>query len=175
MRKELIGIILVFLVLFTLISLLSYSPADPSINHAMAAHKINNLFGFVGAHLASLEWSLEEVAKRLDKFPNMSVDLSRMSNIELHALRNREKTRDFFIKYQDRLLYATDSSINPTKDPERLKNNMHNRWLREWKFYVTDDKITLRGFGELNGLKLPREVIDKIYLTNALKILKMPR
>jgi predicted TIM-barrel fold metal-dependent hydrolase len=130
---------------------------------------------FVGAHLASLEWSLDELAKRLDKFPNMSVDLSRMSNIELHALRNREKTRDFFIKYQDRLLYATDSAINPTKDPERLKNGMHNRWLREWKFYVTDDKITLRGFGDLNGLKLPREVIDKIYLTNALKILKMPQ
>ena len=51
---------------------------------------------FVGAHLASLEWSLDELAKRLDKFPNMSVDLSRMSNLKLHTLNNRKKIRDFF-------------------------------------------------------------------------------
>ena len=48
---------------------------------------------FVGAHLASLEWSLDELAKRLDKFPNMRVDLSRMSNLKLHTLKNRQKTQ----------------------------------------------------------------------------------
>ncbi|MFO7972821.1 MAG: DNA translocase FtsK 4TM domain-containing protein, partial [Desulfobacterales bacterium] len=37
MRKEIIGISLFFLVIFTLISLLSYSPADPSINHATSS------------------------------------------------------------------------------------------------------------------------------------------
>jgi GH18 family chitinase len=123
---------------------------------------------FVGAHLGSLEWSLDELAKRLDKFPNMRVDLSRLSHLMLHTLKNRQKTRDFFIKYQDRLLYATDTGINPTTDPEQLKNRIHDRWVREWKFYVSDEQINLRRFGELRGLKLPREVIDKIYLKNAL-------
>jgi S-DNA-T family DNA segregation ATPase FtsK/SpoIIIE len=52
MRKEIYGIILFFLVIFTLISLLSYSPADPSINNARAAGQIHNLFGIVGAHVA---------------------------------------------------------------------------------------------------------------------------
>jgi GH18 family chitinase/predicted TIM-barrel fold metal-dependent hydrolase len=130
---------------------------------------------FVGAHLASLEWSLDELAKRLDKFPNMSVDLSRMSNLQLHTLNNRQKTREFFIKYQDRLLYATDTGINATDDPERLKKRVHDRWVREWKFFVSDESMDLRGFGEFSGLKLPREVIDKIYLTNALKILGLPK
>lgn len=52
MRKEIIGILLFFLVIFSLISLVSYSPADPSIHHARPAGPIHNLFGLVGAHLA---------------------------------------------------------------------------------------------------------------------------
>ncbi len=54
MRKEIYGIILFFLVIFTLISLLSYSPADPSINNARAAGQIHNLFGVFGAHVAGM-------------------------------------------------------------------------------------------------------------------------
>ena len=54
MRKEIFGIILFFLVIFTLISLLSYSPGDPSINNARAAGRIHNLFGLVGAHVSGL-------------------------------------------------------------------------------------------------------------------------
>jgi S-DNA-T family DNA segregation ATPase FtsK/SpoIIIE len=54
MRKEIYGIILFFLVIFTLISILSYSPADPSINNARAAGPIHNLFGVVGAHVSGL-------------------------------------------------------------------------------------------------------------------------
>lgn len=41
---------------------------------------------FIGAHLGSLEWSLDELAKRLDRFPNMAVDLARMSNLQHHAM-----------------------------------------------------------------------------------------
>ena len=54
MRKEIYGIILFFMVIFTLISLLSYSPGDPSINNARAAGQIHNLFGVVGAHVSGL-------------------------------------------------------------------------------------------------------------------------
>ena len=54
MRKEIFGICLFFLVIFTLISLLSFSPADPSIHHAREAGRIHNLFGLVGAHLAGI-------------------------------------------------------------------------------------------------------------------------
>ncbi|MEW6674114.1 MAG: DNA translocase FtsK 4TM domain-containing protein [Thermodesulfobacteriota bacterium] len=54
MRKEIIGICLFFLVVFSLISLLSFSPLDPSVNNARAGGPIHNLFGLVGAHLAGL-------------------------------------------------------------------------------------------------------------------------
>ncbi|MDP2643691.1 MAG: DNA translocase FtsK 4TM domain-containing protein [Desulfobacterales bacterium] len=54
MRKEIIGILLVFVVVFILISLLSYSPFDPSIHNARAAGRIHNLFGVFGANLSGL-------------------------------------------------------------------------------------------------------------------------
>ncbi|EPR69562.1 putative protein-transmembrane prediction [Cyclobacterium qasimii M12-11B] len=126
---------------------------------------------FMGAHLGSLEWSLDELAKRLDKFPNMYVDLTRLSNLQFHTFNDRQKTRAFFIKYQDRLIYGTDSQINPTKDPEAFKKSIHDRWISEWKFYVTDEEIRLANFGTLSGLKLPTEVVDKIYSKNALRLL----
>ncbi len=52
MRREIVSIILIFIVIFSLGSLLSYSPNDPSIHHAGNIRDIENFFGFLGAHLA---------------------------------------------------------------------------------------------------------------------------
>ena len=54
MRKEIVGIFCFFLVIFTLISLLSFSPNDPSINNAKATGSTHNLFGLVGAHVSGI-------------------------------------------------------------------------------------------------------------------------
>ena len=54
MRKEIIGILLFFVVVFTLISLVSYSPIDPSIFNVGAKGEIHNMFGMLGSHLSGL-------------------------------------------------------------------------------------------------------------------------
>jgi hypothetical protein len=125
---------------------------------------------FIGAHLGSLEWSLDELAKRLDRFPNMAVDLARMPNLQHHALTDWQKTHDFFVRYQDRLLYATDRQVNADQDSVEMKTLVHEARLRDWQFFTTNDKMTSNGFeGEFKGLKLPRTVIDKLYFKNASK------
>jgi predicted TIM-barrel fold metal-dependent hydrolase len=133
---------------------------------------------FIGAHLGSLEWSVDELAKRLDKFPNMAVDMAeRVSHLQYQAINNWQKVHDFFIKYQDRILYGTDLRINATdivnngiKTPEDIKRHIHEVWLRHWKFFTTDEKMVVpKVDGEFKGLKLPAEVVDKIYRTNAEK------
>ena len=125
---------------------------------------------FIGCHLGSLEWSLDELATRLDKYPNMAVDLSRYANLYIHTLNDWQKTHDFFIKYQDRLIYGTDRSVNSTKNAESLKKSAHEAWFRNWIFFATDEKIPVPEIGgEITGLKLPSDVIDKIYYSNALK------
>lgn len=54
MRKEIIGILLFFLVIFSLISLLSYHQADPSIHNTGGDAAVHNLFGTLGAHVAGV-------------------------------------------------------------------------------------------------------------------------
>ncbi len=52
----------------------------------------------------------------------------------------------------------------------QFKKQAHDTWLNDWRFFTTDEKMQSPEFeGEFNGLKLPREVIDKIYRTNAEK------
>ena len=69
---------------------------------------------FVGAHLGSLEYDVERIAAFLDRFPNTFVDMAaRMSQVQYQSVRDHEKVRNFFIKYQDRLLYGTDLTLNP--------------------------------------------------------------
>jgi hypothetical protein len=126
---------------------------------------------FIGAHLGSLEWSVDELAKRLDKFPNMAVDMAaRISHLQYQAKNNWQKVHDFCIKYQDRLLYATDMVISGSESSSSVKKHAHDTWLSDWKFFTTDEKMQASEVeGEFKGLKLPREVIDKIYRTNAEK------
>jgi len=52
MRREIAGIFLFFLLIFTLMSLLSHSPEDPSFFNPTAVRKIQNLFGLLGAYLS---------------------------------------------------------------------------------------------------------------------------
>jgi predicted TIM-barrel fold metal-dependent hydrolase len=81
-----------------------------------------------------------------------------------------QKTHDFFIQYQDRLIYATDSAIGETENSSEMKKNVHESRMRDWKFFTTDGMMSSSGFdGEFRGLKLPREVVDKIYRENAEK------
>ena len=78
---------------------------------------------FVGAHLGSLEWNVDELAARLDKFPNMAVDMAaRISHLQYQSTKNWQKVHDFFIKYQDRILYATDIQVNGNESASDIKN-----------------------------------------------------
>lgn len=149
-------------------------PEFPSYEEQMAARdrmldKNLNLI-FIGCHLASLEWSVDELAAWLEKYPNTAVDMAaRMGQLFYQTRENREKVRDFFIKYQDRILYGTDI-IDSGQEKEQFQNRMHETWIKDWEYLVTDHKMTSNLIdGEFSGLKLPKEVVDKIYKGNAEK------
>jgi predicted TIM-barrel fold metal-dependent hydrolase len=146
-------------------------PEFPSYEEQMAARDRmldkNPGLVFIGCHLASLEWSVDELAAWLDKYPNAAVDMAaRMGQLFYQTRENREKVRDFFIKYQDRILYGTDI-IDRGQEKESFQNRMHETWLKDWEYLVTEHKMTSSLIdGEFNGLQLPKEVVDKIYTVN---------
>ncbi len=152
-----------------------YPSYDDQINardNFLAQHKNPRI---IGAHLGSLEYDVTELAKRLDKFPNFGVDMAaRISHLQLQSSKNREKVRDFMIKYQDRITYATDSEIETKTNFEKVENEIHNVWLNDWKYFATDAKMTSKEFkGGFEGLQLPKTVIDKIFRINAEKYLNL--
>ncbi len=124
---------------------------------------------FIGAHLGSLEWNVDELAKRLDKFPNMAVDMAaRIVHLQYQAAGNWQKVHDFMIKYQDRLLYATDGGIEANADINKAA--IHATKISDWQFFTSADTMTCADFDQkFKGLKLPKQVIDKIYRINAEK------
>jgi predicted TIM-barrel fold metal-dependent hydrolase len=134
---------------------------------------------FVGAHIGSLEWSLDEVARRFDRYPNFHVDLAaRLGHVQLHTLRNREKVRDFFIAYQDRILFGTDWSFEKSdiKDFQARSRSMYDGWNNQWRFFATDETVPAERFNiadapeSIEGLRLPRKVVDKIFHENARRV-----
>ncbi len=124
----------------------------------------------VCVHLASLEWSIEELAKRFDKYPNMAVDMAaRIEHLQLQAKDKWQEVHDFFLKYQDRIIYGTDIIITvETRNSPEKRKSVDERWRSDWIFLTTDEVMNTPEFeGDFRGLKLPREVVDKIYYGNA--------
>jgi predicted TIM-barrel fold metal-dependent hydrolase len=131
---------------------------------------------FVGAHLGSLEWSVDEMAKRFEKYPNMAVDIAaRISHLQYQSRKDRKKVRDFLIRYKDRLTYATDAAMSAEDDPEQARKSLHSRWIADWKYFVTDETMTSAQVnGDFQGLQLPRDVVDHIFYKNAVRWFGIP-
>jgi predicted TIM-barrel fold metal-dependent hydrolase len=153
-------------------------PEFPSYEEQIAARdrmleKHPNL-KFMGAHLSSLEWSVDELAAHFDRFPNATADLAeRICHIEVQAQADWQKVRDFFVKYQDHIIYGTDRGDyeGAEQDPEKLKDLVREEWRSDWKFLTTDETISSwKVNGDFKGLKLPREVVEKVYYKNAEKV-----
>ena len=122
----------------------------------------------VGAHLGSLEWDVDELAQRLDRYPNFAVDLAaRVCHLQVQQ---REKVRDFCIKYQDRILYATDFGISEGADIEKKIQGLENEWQSDWSYFASDEEMESPSADTpFVGLDLDKKVLKKIFYSNALQ------
>ncbi len=139
-------------------------------DHMLAMHPT---LRFDSVHLASLEWDVDAIAHFLDRFPQASVDLAaRMSHLEYQAVQHREKVRQFFIHYQDRILYGTDIATETGEQPAAtIAADTHAMWVQDWTFLnMTDEMHSPEFEAPFRGLGLPRGVVDNIYRTNSRKM-----
>jgi predicted TIM-barrel fold metal-dependent hydrolase len=165
-------------------------PEMPSYETLMAARDrfvARHLkLSFVGAHLASLEWNVDRLAKFLDAYPNATVDLAaRMTQVQYQSKSGYAKVRRFFVKYQDRILYGTDLTEDPPSASERAQNPPTNLaefseeadsfWRSDWIYLATAGHQHIDDIkSDVRGLALPRSVIDKIYYANARRVFGFP-
>ena len=115
--------------------------------------------------MGTLAEELHIVANWLDVYPNLFVDIdARISDLG----RQPYTARKFLIKYQDRVLFGTDTA--PNAEAYRIY----------YRFLETDDEYIdpagghhLQARWMIYGVHLPDEVLEKLYNKNALKILGM--
>lgn len=124
---------------------------------------------FVGLHLASLEWNVDEVATWLDQHPTAMVDLAeRICHLQHQTLTHWQRVHDFFVKYQDRIIYGTDFIVHNTEKDLALASYLDHRYQQDWDFFAKDNYMTKPEVtGRFKGLGLPQNVLQKIFHTNA--------
>ena len=163
-------------------------PEEPGYEQLMAARDRfvarHPKLAFDGAHMASLEWSVDRLAAFLDKYPNAVVDLAaRMSNLQVQSNADIAKVRAFFVKYQDRLLYGTDLTQSPPDPATRAQNppatsdferDADATWRADWRYLATPLSQRVEAIGaDTPGLALPKGVIDKLYWANARRFFRL--
>ena len=140
-------------------------PADrfPSFEQLMAER--DNLFRrhprtrFVAAHMGWYANDLGKLGRLLDEMPNVYTEVGAV----LYDIgRQPREAHDFFIKYQDRVLFGKDS-FQPEEYPYY------------WRVFETDDDYfdyyrPYHAFWKLYGVGLPDAVLKKLYYENALRI-----
>ena len=117
----------------------------------------------VGAHLGSMETNVDDIARRFDRYPNFAVDMA--ARIPYFMLQPREKVRAFLLKYQNRVLYATDLVVLPRDKTENAIAEFRSTYARDWKFFATDQNVEYMGHS-YQGLALPRPVLRKLFHDN---------
>lgn len=126
---------------------------------------------FVALHMAGSPEDLQTVGIWLDKYPNMYVETgARLSELG----RQPYTARRFFIKYQDRIMFGTDSCPIPGA---KLAENGEVMFRLHWRWFETDDEYFdiakthhLQALWPVYGIYLPDEVLEKLYNRNALKL-----
>ena len=119
---------------------------------------------FIGAHVAGYPENLAEVAKWLDQYPNLHIEIAaRIAELG----RQPFTAREFFLKYSDRILFGTDGP----RPVSRLRPHWRLLETRDESFPYAENQYPPQGLWNLFGLDLPDEVLRKIYTENAAKLI----
>jgi len=110
---------------------------------------------------------IDYLRNMLATFPNLYIDLA--ATFQYFHLVKRGNLRSFMIEWADRIIFATDIG-DWTSDQET--SDHVQRYFQAFQILETDQLVKGSFFGdkEIEGLSLPRNVLEKIYFRNAMKV-----
>ncbi len=114
---------------------------------------------FINAHLGWMGNDLKRLGEHLDRYPNVVTEFGAV----IAELGRQPKTaRQFFIDYQDRIMFGKDSYNK-------------EEFYTYFRVLESDDEYfsyfrKRHAFWKMYGLNLPDEVLKKVYYKNALKL-----
>jgi predicted TIM-barrel fold metal-dependent hydrolase len=116
---------------------------------------------FIACHLANLDYDLKRLGQILERQLNLYADISARYAETAPIPRF---VSQFYAKYADRLLYGTDMGF----DKSMYRVTFRILETSDEHFYETE---LFSYHWSLNGFGLPDEILQKLYRTNAEKIL----
>lgn len=143
----------------------NYMPGQPTFEQLLGERDrmfaANPKTRYIGAHFAYYGHDLKAAAAMLDRLPNVVLEVSAVLYEFGRAPRS---SHDFFIKYQDRILFGKDAYEA-------------SEYPYYWRVFETRDEYfdyyrDYHAFWKLYGIDLPDEVLKKVYYKNALKVAK---
>jgi len=157
----------------------SWQTLFDEFEHLVAKHPKTT---FIGVHFGNDPEDPARVAQLLEKYPNLYVDTA--ARVPELGRYDAKKMRDIFLRFQDRILFGTDlqlggrgqlvlgssGALPPT--PEDVKLFFGSTW----RYFETNDTnfaspTPIQGRWTINGIGLPREVLEKVYAKNADRLL----
>lgn len=140
---------------------------------------------FLLIHLANYPEDLGYVDRLLTKYPNVYVDIS--ARVPEFGRHSPEAVRALFTKHQDRILFGSDfiagarggmqlGSVWHVDGEEPGVSDGVEYFRRHWQYFETDDRqvahpTPIQGAWKVDGVKLPAELLRKLYITNAERLL----
>ncbi len=154
----------------------SYSDILAARDHVIKRHPDLKI---VGAHLGSMEFDVDEIITRLERYPNFAVELGGRTRYFMWQARG--KVQDFFLRYQDRIMYGIDrgsSAVMTYEEKVETRKEMDYRTNLFFRYYATSDEIPWgniishdtpqpKATYTVKGLNLPKGVLDKFFYKNA--------
>lgn len=118
------------------------------------------------AHFFFLSADLKRLSQWMDKYPYMNVDLVSGSEMYFNFTKDIEASKDFFIRYQDRIIFGTDNfNLYDSVDIENAI--ITNRYQHE---FITTNHIIPAWDKTIHGLGLSKEIQEKIFRKNFLRL-----
>ena len=133
---------------------LTYDELVPYFPKLLAKHPETT---FIACHLANLGHDLKQLSAMLEAYDNLYLDISAR---DYEVGRQPRASAKFLAKYSDRVLFGTDMGID---------KGMYQSW---WRLLESEDEhMPGRSWWRYYGLALPEDVLEKLYRTNAEKVL----
>jgi predicted TIM-barrel fold metal-dependent hydrolase len=128
------------------------------------------------AHFYFLSQDLERAAQFLDAHPSVCFDLTPHVDMYRDFSRDPIRARDFFLRYQDRIIYGTDLDTRVLqRGAEGMRFVLSLAWLiralleKEGAFAAPPDIED----DTYHGLGLPYAVLNRIYRTNFERVYRL--
>jgi len=114
---------------------------------------------FINAHMGWMANDLDAAGAHLDRYPNVNYEIGA---IIAELGRQPRRAKEFFTKYQDRILFGKDAYNKEEFYTYFRVLETEDEYFPYYKKY--------HAFWSMYGLGLPDEVLKKVYYKNALRI-----